>query len=191
MSYIWKNIVEMEGIDFHFICFVLPLHLACVFRKSQSMIVQISICPLFSNQKMKADKLKIALGLLIILFIITTTSSFTFTKNINISKKKINELKTVYEASKIGKLPIDSKWRFLSKNICQYNESIFPVKNRTYTGTWNEKNDTIYVSFFIRSKSIKESYKFYLDKKNKKLIEIGDDGQSFTHRYDLMINYSR
>ncbi|MDI3319880.1 hypothetical protein [Pinibacter soli] len=99
--------------------------------------------------------------------------SCTTTKNINLSKREIKKLKPIYVGYIIGKIPMDFKWSFLEKNICQYNEVIL-LRSRTYTGTWSEKNDTIRACFFI-SKAMNENYIFYLDRKSKTLKELNNE----------------
>lgn len=100
--------------------------------------------------------------------------SCSVTNLINVSKKEIKELKIVHSGYKIGKLPIDRKWIFYEQNICQYTIRIF-YKERTYTGTWCDINDTIKAFFFLKSKYIAKENTFIIDRQRGRLIQFKQD----------------
>lgn len=59
---------------------------------------------------------------------------------------------------------------FFDKQICQYKEQF--IRKKIYTGTWKEKNDTIFVNFFYNKKVISEKWKFIISKDRKTIESI-------------------
>jgi len=94
--------------------------------------------------------------------------SCTHTRLLNLSKKEISELDTVYNQVLSGKL-FDTEWVFYEKQICQMKIKF--VSTKVYTGTWAEKNDTIHVNFFYGDKIAKER-KLLINNENGKIIEL-------------------
>ena len=95
--------------------------------------------------------------------------SCSHTRLINLSKGKISELDTIYIFKQNHKF-FDTEWVFYEKQICQFKEHF--IRKKIYTGTWTERNDTIFVNFFYNKKVISEKLKFIISKDRKTIESI-------------------
>jgi hypothetical protein len=104
---------------------------------------------------------------LIIISIVLNFISCSRTYNIKLSKSKVKKLDVIYQQNYRGKM-FDSEWIFYQKNICTYKISF--IRDLTITGTWHEKNDTIFADFF--HKKFASERRLTINKSNGKLTEI-------------------
>lgn len=116
----------------------------------------------------KSTRLLLSIVIVSMTILLTFTTSCNHTRLINISKKEISELDTVYYQKFVQKL-WDTEWIFYDKQICQMRTEL--IGKKTYTGTWKEAQDTLTVNFFY-GKKVANERKFYINPENNKLIEI-------------------
>lgn len=116
----------------------------------------------------KFPKFKSPFSCILILIILSLNFSCSHTKLMNLSKKEIAGLDTIYYQNFNHKF-FDTEWVLYEKQICQLKVKF--VRQTTYTGTWVEKNDTIYVNFFYR-KGVANERKLLVNKTTGEIRDL-------------------
>lgn len=109
----------------------------------------------------------ISISIIIILALLVQSCSHT--RYINLTKRKISDLDTIYIFKQNHKL-FDYEWIFYEKQICQFKQQF--IRKKIYTGTWIERNDTIFVNFFYNKKVISDKWKFIINKEKNTIESI-------------------
>lgn len=95
---------------------------------------------------------------------ILTLSNCSKTIGINLSKTEIKALDTIF-LKQTNYAFFDTKWIFYEKNICQFSTNV--IRKKTYTGTWSIKGDSIFATFFYRSKNAPKRQSIHINEVKK------------------------
>jgi hypothetical protein len=104
----------------------------------------------------------------LIIFMMTLSFSCTHTRLLNISKSEISQLDTIYSQTFRHKF-WDTEWILYEKQICHMKMKF--VGTKIITGTWVEKNDTIFAYFFYGHRIASER-KLLINKESGKMVEL-------------------